>query len=205
LNVVSSFVPYKERIVTIEDTCELRLHQEHVVALESKPANIEGAGGYTIRDLVANALRMRPDRIVVGECRGGEALDMVQAMNTGHAGSLTTVHANSAEEVVQRLELLMLMGAELPITSIHRQMASAIHIIVHLDRLPDGRRVVSQISEVTGVHPETTDVMVVDIFNRRNGRSLEPTGRLPSFIDALVEKHLLELDFLYGRWEAQSD
>lgn len=205
LNVVSSFIPYKERIVTIEDTCELRLHQEHVVALESKPANIEGAGGYSIRDLVANALRMRPDRIVVGECRGGEALDMIQAMNTGHAGSLTTVHANSAEEVVQRLELLMLMGAELPITSIHRQMASAIDIVVHLDRLPDGRRVVSQIAEVTGVHPETTDVLIGDIFNRRNGSTLEPTGRLPSFIDTLVEKHLLDLEFLYGRWEALTD
>ena len=204
LNVVSSFIPYKERIVTIEDTCELRLHQEHVVALESRPPNVEGAGGYSIRDLVTNALRMRPDRIVVGECRGGEALDMVQAMNTGHAGSLTTVHANSAEEVIQRLELLMLMGAELPIASIHRQMASALDLIVHLDRLPDGRRVVSQIAEVTGVHPETTDVLVVDLFNRRNRRTLEPTGRLPSFIDSLVDKNLLDLEFLYGRWEPQT-
>ncbi len=200
LNVVSGFIPYKERVVTIEDTCELRLHQEHVVALESKPANVEGVGGYTIRDLVLNALRMRPDRIVVGECRGSEALDMVQAMNTGHAGSMTTVHANSSEEVVQRLELLMLMGAELPISSIHRQMASAIDVIVHLDRLADGRRVVSQVTEVVGVDPNTTDVIVSDIFNRRNGRSLEPTGRMPSFIDALVEKQLLDLKFLYGKW-----
>jgi pilus assembly protein CpaF len=174
------------------------------VALESRPPNVEGAGGYSIRDLVTNALRMRPDRIVVGECRGGEALDMVQAMNTGHAGSLTTVHANSAEEVIQRLELLMLMGAELPIASIHRQMASALDLIVHLDRLPDGRRVVSQIAEVTGVHPETTDVLVVDLFNRRNRRTLEPTGRLPSFIDSLVDKNLLDLEFLYGRWEPQT-
>ena len=202
LNVVSSFIPYKERVVTIEDTCELRLHQEHVVALESKPANVEGSGGYSIRDLVLNALRMRPDRIIVGECRGGEALDMVQAMNTGHAGSMTTVHANSAEEVVERLELLMLMGAELPITSIHRQMASALDVIVHLDRLPNGRRVVSQVSEVTGVHPETTDVRIVDIFNRRNGQRLEPTGRMPTFIEALVEKQLLDLEFLYGKWDA---
>jgi Flp pilus assembly CpaF family ATPase len=203
LNVVSSFVPYKERVVTIEDTCELRLHQEHVVALESKPANVEGVGAYTIRDLVLNALRMRPDRIIVGECRGGEALDMIQAMNTGHAGSMTTVHANSSEEVVERLELLMLMGAELPISSIHRQMASAIDVIVHLDRLPDGRRVVSQISEIVGVHPETTDVLVTDIFNRRNGRTLEPTGRMPSFVDALVEKQLLDVEFLYGKWEPE--
>jgi len=204
LNVVSSFIPYKERVVTIEDTCELRLHQEHVAALESKPANVEGTGAYTIRDLVANALRMRPDRIIVGECRGGEALDMIQAMNTGHAGSMTTVHANSSEEVVERLELLMLMGAELPISSIHRQMASAIDVIVHLDRLSDGRRVVSQVSEVTGVHPETTDVLVMDIFNRRNEQSLEPTGRMPSFIDALVERQLLDLDFLYGRWDTDN-
>ena len=125
---------------------------------------------------------------------------MVQAMNTGHAGSMTTVHANSAEEVVQRLELLMLMGAELPMSSIHRQMASAIDVIVHLDRRADGRRVVSQISEVVGVHPETTDVLVTDVFNWRNGTSLEPTGRMPTFIDSLVEKDLLDLEFLYGKW-----
>lgn len=201
LNVMSSFIPFKERIVTIEDTSELRLHQEHVVSLESKPANVEGAGEYTIRDLVRNALRMRPDRIVVGECRGGEALDMVQAMNTGHDGSMTTVHANSSIEVIERLELLMLMGAELPIASIHRQIASAIHLIVHIDRLPAGRRVVSQISEVTGINPETTDVLVVDIFNRRNGVSLQPTGHLPTFIDSLVAKNLLDVEFLYGAWE----
>src|SRR5438105_12933542 len=126
LNVLSSFIPYKERIVTIEDTTELRLHQEHVVTLESKLANVEGAGAYTIRDLVRNALRMRPDRIIVGEVRGGEALDMLQAMNTGHDGSMTTVHANSSEEVIKRLELLVLMGAEIPVASIHRQIASAL-------------------------------------------------------------------------------
>jgi len=130
---------------------------------------------------------------------------MIQAMNTGHSGSLTTVHANSAAEVVERLELLMLMGAELPIASIHRQMASALDLIVHLERLPDGRRVVGQIAEVTGVHPDTNDVMVVDIFNRRNGRTLEPTGRLPTFVDVLVEKHLLRLEFLYGQWEAPAE
>lgn len=199
LNVVSSFIPYKERVVTIEDTAELRLHQEHVVGLESRPANVEGSGEYTIRDLVKNALRMRPDRIIVGECRGGEALDMVQAMNTGHNGSMTTVHANSSEEVLQRLELLMLMGADLPISSIHRQIASAIDLIVHIDRLPNGRRVVGQVSEVTGLHPETKHVVLAHLFDRRDGRSLQPTGRLPTFIDELISKNLLDLEFLYTR------
>ncbi len=116
LNILSSFIPFKERIVTIEDTTELRLHQEHVVTLETKPPNIEGAGEYTIRDLVKNALRMRPDRVIVGECRGPEALDMIQAMNTGHDGSMTTVHANSAREVIERLEVLVLMAADLPVS-----------------------------------------------------------------------------------------
>ena len=203
LNVMSSFIPYRERIVTIEDTSEVQLHQEHVVGLESKPANVEGTGEYTIRDLVKNALRMRPDRIIVGECRGAEALDMIQAMNTGHDGSMTTIHANSSQEVIERLELLMLMGAELPMSSIHRQIASAIHIIVHIDRLASGKRVVSQISEVTGIHPETTDIMLADIFNRRDGKSLRPTGHLPSFIDSLVEKELLEIEFLYGNWTGE--
>ena len=129
---------------------------------------------------------------------------MIQAMNTGHDGSMTTIHANSAQEVIERLELLMLMGAELPISSIHRQIASAIHLVVHIDRLPNGRRVVSQISEVIGLHPETTDVILTDIFNRRDGASLRPTGNLPSFIDSLVAKELLEVEFLYGNWESDS-
>jgi Flp pilus assembly CpaF family ATPase len=199
LNVLSSFIPNKERIVTIEDTSELQLHQEHVVSLESKPPNVEGVGEYTIRDLVRNALRMRPDRIIVGECRGLEALDMVQAMNTGHEGSMTTVHANSSLEVIERLELLMLMGADLPISSIHRQIASAIDIVIHIDRLPSGQRVVSQVSEITGVDPKSHDVKVADIFNRRNVE-LQPTGYLPSFLDSLVTKKLLDLEFLYGSW-----
>lgn len=205
LNVLSSFIPYKERIVTIEDTTELRLHQEHVVTLEAKPANVEGVGAYTIRDLVKNALRMRPDRIIVGECRGAEALDMIQAMNTGHDGSLTTVHANSANEVIERLEVLILMAADLPILSIHRQIASAIDLIVHIARQPGGRRLVSQISEVIGVDPETKDVMVHDIFNLRDGVSLHPTGYLPSFIDSLVAKDLLQLEFLYEGWDQNPD
>ena len=198
LNVISSFIPYKERIVTIEDTSELRLHQEHVVTLEAKLPNAEGAGAYTIRDLVRNALRMRPDRIIVGECRGAEALDMIQAMNTGHAGSMTTVHANSSTEVIERLEVLMLMAADLPMISLHRQIASAIDLIVQITRFADGRRRVTQISELNGVHPETKEVIVTDIFNYRNGATLQPTGYLPSFIDSLIEKRLLESKFLYG-------
>ena len=199
LNILSSFIPFKERIVTIEDTTELRLHQEHVVTLETKPANIEGAGEYTVRDLVKNALRMRPDRIIVGECRGPEALDMIQAMNTGHDGSMTTVHANSAREVIERLEVLLLMAADLPVSSIHRQLASALDLIVHITRLPGGTRIVTQITEVLRYDPDENQIVLHDIFNYRNGASLRATGYLPSFIDALVEKELLDLEFLYGR------
>ena len=203
LNVLSSFIPFKERIVTIEDTMELRLHQEHVVSLETKPPNVEGTGEYTIRDLVRNALRMRPDRVIVGECRGPEALDMIQAMNTGHDGSMTTVHANSAREVIERLDVLVLMAADLPVSSIHRQLVSALDVIVHISRMPGGRRVVTQISEVTRVDPDNNhDVLITDIFNYRNGASLEPTGYLPSFVDSLIEKQLLELEFLYGQEQA---
>jgi Flp pilus assembly CpaF family ATPase len=198
LNVLSSFIPFKERVVTIEDTTELRLHQEHVVSLESKPPNVEGTGAYTIRDLVKNALRMRPDRILVGECRSAEALDMIQAMNTGHDGSMTTIHANSAEQVLERLEVLILMAADLPMVSIHRQVSSALDLIVHIDRLPGGRRVVTQISEVTDLDLETNRTRVTDIFNYRDGVSLQPTGYLPTFVDELVEKRLLQVEFLYG-------
>jgi Flp pilus assembly CpaF family ATPase len=199
LNVLSSFIPFKERIVTIEDTTELRLHQEHVVTLETKPANIEGAGEYTVRDLVKNALRMRPDRIIVGECRGPEALDMIQAMNTGHDGSMTTVHANSAREVIERLEVLVLMAADLPVSSIHRQIASALDLIVHISRLPGGGRIVTQVTEVLRYDPDENQIILHDIFNFRNGVSLRPTGYLPSFVDSLVAKGLLELEFLFGR------
>ena len=204
LNVVSGFIPYKERIVTIEDTVELRLHQEHVVTLETKPPNVEGAGQYTVRDLVKNALRMRPDRIIVGECRGPEALDMIQAMNTGHDGSMTTVHANSSREVIERLEVLILMAADLPITSIHRQLTTAVDLIAHISRLPGGRRAVTQVSEVLRVDPDTKEIVILDIFNFRNGVSLEPTGYLPSFVDSLIEKDLLDLEFLYGKEPAQA-
>ena len=198
LNCLSGFIPHRERILTIEDTTELRLHQDHVVSMETKQANVEGHGAYTIRDLVKNALRMRPDRVIVGECRGAEALDMIQAMNTGHDGSMTTVHANTASDVIERLEVLVLMAADLPISSVHRQIASALDIIVHISRLTGGRRVVTQVSEVVRIDPETHDIVVTDIFNFRNGTTLEPTGYLPSFLERLMEKGLLEMEFLYG-------
>ncbi len=199
LNILSSFIPFKERIVTIEDTTELRLHQEHVVTLETKPPNIEGAGEYTVRDLVKNSLRMRPDRVIVGECRGPEALDMIQAMNTGHDGSMTTVHANSSREVIERLEVLVLMAADLPVSSIHRQISSALDLIVHINRLPGGARVIAQVTEVLRYDPDEKVIVLHDIFNRRSDGALRPTGYLPSFVDSLVEKDLLDLEFLYGK------
>ena len=198
LNILSSFIPHRERIVTIEDTQELQLHQDHVVTLETKPANVEGTGEYTIRDLVKNSLRMRPDRILVGECRSGEALDMLQAMNTGHDGSMTTVHSNSSEEVIKRLEVLVLMAVDLPVQSIHRQIASALDVIVQITRLPGGRRRVTQISEVAGYDAERKEMVIHDIYNYRNRESLTPTGYLPTFIDSLMAKDLLKLEFLYG-------
>src|SRR5258708_10372666 len=150
---MSGAIPAEERIVTREDAAELQLPQPHVVSLETRPANLEGKGEYTIRDLVKNALRMRPDRIVVGECRGGEALDMLQAMNTGHDGSLTTTHANSPQEAVSRVETLVLMaGMELPVRAIREQIASSIHIIVQQARLSDGSRKLVAISEVSGIN-----------------------------------------------------
>jgi pilus assembly protein CpaF len=198
LNILSSFIPHRDRIVTIEDTTELQLHQDHVVTLESKHANVEGAGEYTIRDLVKNALRMRPDRIIVGECRGPEALDMLQAMNTGHDGSMTTVHANSPEDVIKRLEVLVLMAVELPVISIHRQIASAIDVVVQIVRLPGGQRRVSQISELAGYDTDLNALIVRDIYNFRDGHVLHPTGYLPTFVESLIAKNLLKLEFLYG-------
>ncbi|MBQ4440122.1 MAG: Flp pilus assembly complex ATPase component TadA [Kiritimatiellae bacterium] len=196
LNLLSGFIPERERIVTIEDAAELKLQQPHVVRLESRPANIEGRGAVTIRDLVRNALRMRPDRIIVGECRGGEALDMLQAMNTGHDGSLTTVHANSPRDVVSRLETMVLMcGMELPSKAIRDQIASAVDIIIHEARLSDGSRKVMAISEVTGM--EGAQIVMQDIFvfeqtgidakGRIVGR-FKPTGLVPSFFDSLAAR-----------------
>jgi Flp pilus assembly CpaF family ATPase len=200
LNCLSDFIPDKDRIVTIEDTAELRLKKEHVVSLESKKANIEGAGAYTIRDLVINALRMRPDRIIVGECRGPEAIDMLQAMNTGHDGSMTTLHANSAEDVILRLEVLVQMASDLPNESVHRQIASAVDLIVQLHRLRDGRRVVAEVTEVVGFDLESGKVRLKQIFVREEEPlpgQLAATGRLPTFIDEVISAELISIDSFY--------
>jgi len=190
LNVVSAFIPSRERIVTIEDTAELQLKQEHIVRMETRPPNIEGKGEVPIRRLVINALRMRPDRIVVGEVRGGEALDMLQAMNTGHDGSLTTVHSNSPRDTLRRIETMVLMaGMELPLKAIREQVASAINLVVHMERLRDGTRKVTQVSEVQGM--EGDNIVMQDIFafeqtGLYNGRvmgALKPTGLRPKFVD----------------------
>jgi pilus assembly protein CpaF len=201
LNVLSGAIPEEERIVTIEDAAELQLKQPHVVALETRPANMEGKGEYTIRDLVRNALRMRPDRIVVGECRGGEALDMLQAMNTGHDGSLTTTHANSPAEAVARLETLALMGGiDLPSRAIREQIATSIHVVVQVARLSDGSRKVTNISEVTGLGDEgTVETSTIFDFRRTGtgagGRVLgefRPTGYLPTFLDQFISRGLIK-------------
>lgn len=168
LNVLSNFIPSEERIVTIEDSAELRLNQEHVVRLESRAANLEGRGRISIRDLVINALRMRPDRIVVGECRGGEALDMLQAMNTGHDGSLTTAHANSPRDSLTRLETMVLLaGFEIPLKAIREQISRAVHLVVQQSRFPDGGRGVTQISEIQGMEGDV--IIIQDIFKREEG------------------------------------
>ena len=195
LNILSSFIPSDERIVTIEDSAELRLRQEHVVRLESRPQNIEGKGEIPIRVLVKNALRMRPDRIVVGECRGGEALDMLQAMNTGHDGSLTTLHANSPRDVISRLETMALMsGLELPQRAIRQQIASAVNLVCHQSRLPDGSRRIVSIAEIVPA-PDGEDLALRDVYRFRrtgidkaSGRILghyEYTGAVPAFIETL--------------------
>lgn len=191
LNVISSFIPDGERIVTIEDAAELRLQQQHVVTLEARPANLEGKGAITIRDLVRNALRMRPDRIIVGEVRTGEALDMLQAMNTGHDGSLTTAHANSPRDVLSRLETMVMMsGLELPERAIREQISSAIDLIIHQARLRDGSRKITYITEVQKM--EGTTITTQDIFRLEqtgfdsNGKILGhfvPTGLQPSFLE----------------------
>uniref|UniRef100_UPI002ADDE279 CpaF family protein n=1 Tax=Bellilinea sp. TaxID=2838785 RepID=UPI002ADDE279 len=193
LNVLSSFIPEEERIVTIEDAAELKLQQEHVVRLETKPPNIEGKGVVTIRDLVRNALRMRPDRIIVGEVRGGEALDMLQAMNTGHDGSLTTLHANTPRDAISRLETMCLMaGMDLPVRVIREQIASAIDMIIQQSRLKDGTRKVTSITEIAGMEGET--VVMTDIFKFQqtgidpDGKvigELKPTGIRPLFMPRL--------------------
>ncbi len=196
LNVLSSFIPGDERIVTVEDAKELQLHQEHVLSLEARPPNIEGKGAISIRDLVKNTLRMRPDRIVVGECRSGEALDMLQAMNTGHDGSLTTIHANTARDCMARLETLVLMaGYDLPLTAIRHQIASAVDAVVQIGRLRDGTRRVINISEVQGMEGDTITMqdifmfdygMGVDEHGRFRGH-LKATGTRPKFAEKLAD------------------
>ena len=200
LNCLSDYIPNKDRIVTIEDTAELQLAKEHVVRMETKAANVEGRGEYDIRNLVKNSLRMRPDRIIVGECRGAEALDMLQAMNTGHDGSMTTVHANTAQDVILRLEVLVQQAADLPLQSIHRQIASAIHLVVQLSRLGNGRRCVTQITEFVDYDESEERIVTKDIFKLGSGgydAHLQPTGCLPSFMTKLMEYKLLDLDLFY--------
>ncbi len=201
LNVLSSFLPNRERIVTIEDAAELQLHQEHLVRLEARPPNVEGRGEVTIRDLVRNSLRMRPDRIVVGECRGGEALDMLQAMNTGHDGSLTTIHANSPRDALARLETLVLMaGFDLPLRAIREQIASAIDIVVQVSRERDGSRKVTHVSEITKMEGEVITMQDIFVF-RQDGWDQDnrivgafvPTGGVPTFLEE-IERAKLPLD-----------
>ncbi len=201
LNVLSGFVPEDQRIVTIEDAVELQLHQRHVVRLESRPPNIEGKGEVTTRSLVRNALRMRPDRIIVGEVRGGEALDMLQAMNTGHEGSLSTVHANSPRDAISRLETMVLTaGVDLPVRAIREQVSSAIDVIIQLSRLRDGSRRITHISEVVGMEGQVVTLQDIFAFDFKagldaNGRFLgtcRPTGIRPQFTDRLAG-HGIEL------------
>ena len=196
LNVLSSFIPDDERIITIEDAAELQLNQSHVLRLEARPANIEGRGEVSIRDLVRNALRMRPDRIIVGEVRGGEALDMLQAMNTGHDGSLSTVHANSTRDVLSRLETMVLMaGLDLPVRAIREQISSAINLIVHMNRLKDGTRRFIKITEVQGMEGEIITLQDLFIFDYSMGTdekgrfkgTIKSTGLLPKFLNRLKD------------------
>jgi len=196
LNVLSSFVPNDERIVTIEDAAELRLMQDHIVSLESRPPNLEGRGEVTIRMLVRNALRMRPDRIIVGEVRGGEALDMLQAMNTGHDGSLSTAHTNSPRDTLSRLETMTLMaGTELPSKAIRDQIAAAIHLIVHQNRLRDGSRKITHITEVQGMQGDVIVLQDLFLFDQRGVDSKgkvvgehRATGLRPKLVERLAQQ-----------------
>jgi pilus assembly protein CpaF len=205
LNVLSAFIPDDERIVTIEDAAELQLPQAHVVSLESRPANIEGEGAITIRDLVRNSLRMRPDRIVVGECRGGEALDMLQAMNTGHDGSLTTLHANTPSDALSRLETLALMaGLDLPSRAIRDQIASAVQLVVQQSRMPDGSRRITYVTEICG--QESGQFVARDVFRFEqtgiapDGKVIgqfRPTGHVPAFIKLLPNRGIQVPDEIF--------
>ncbi|MGD2117612.1 MAG: ATPase, T2SS/T4P/T4SS family [Chromatiales bacterium] len=193
LNILSNFIPPNERIITVEDAAELKLGQPHLVSLESRPPNLEGKGAVPIRELVKNCLRMRPDRIVVGECRGGEALDMLQAMNTGHDGSLTTAHANTPRDVISRLEVMVLMaGMDLPVRAIREQIASAVNIIVQQSRIADGSRKITHISEITGMEGDIIQLNDIFVYRQEGfdadgkvvGR-FEATGQIPTFYEGL--------------------
>jgi pilus assembly protein CpaF len=185
LNVLSAYIPHDERIVTIEDAAEIQLQQSHVLTLEARPANLEGKGQITIRDLVRNALRMRPDRIIVGEVRGGEALDMLQAMNTGHEGSMTTGHANSTRDMLARLETMVLMaGMNLPIPAIRQQIASAIDLVVQQSRMRDGSRKATSISEVVGMEGDVIVMQEIFRYEYGDGRSQGRFGRPESCLAA---------------------
>ena len=197
LNVVSAYIPGDERIVTVEDAAELQLHQEHVLTLESRPSNIEGQGAVGIRDLVRNTLRMRPDRIVVGEVRGAEALDMLQAMNTGHDGSLTTIHSNSPRDTLSRIETMVLMaGFDLPVRAIREQIASAVDLIIHVSRLKDGSRRITHVTEVEGMEGEIITLQDLFLFDYGMGVDdegvyqgrLKATGIRPSFSEDLEDQ-----------------
>jgi Flp pilus assembly CpaF family ATPase len=212
LNALSSFIPDSDRIVTIEDAVELQLQQDHVVRLESRPPNIEGKGEVAIRDLVRNSLRMRPDRIVVGEVRGGECLDMLQAMNTGHDGSLSTVHANSPRDAIARLETLVLMaGMDIPLRAVREQVASAVNLIVHISRLRDGTRRVTHITEVQGMEGDIVTLQDAFVFDYSagvdsNGRFLGkpvPTGVRPRFTDRFVDLGIKISPHVFGAQPAR--
>ena len=209
LNILSAFIPSSERIVTVEDAAELQLRQEHVVTLEARPANIEGKGQITMRDLVKNCLRMRPDRIIVGEVRGGEALDMLQAMNTGHDGSLTTGHANSPRDMLSRLETMVLMaGMNLPDKAIREQIAAAINLIVHESRFPDGTRKITALTEIQGMEGDIITLQDIFVYEQKgkdeNGRVLgrfKPTGIRPKFMDKLINSGITVSNDIF--WDKQ--
>jgi pilus assembly protein CpaF len=207
LNVLSSFLPDDERIVTIEDAAELQLRQDHVLRLESRPSNVEARGEIAIRDLVRNALRMRPDRIIIGEVRDGAALDMLQAMNTGHDGSITTVHSNAPRDSLSRLETMVLMGGvDLPQRAIREQMASAIDLIVHQTRLKDGTRRITHITEVSGMEGDVITLQDLFLFDfhagvDEHGRfrgTLRSTGLRPGFLDRLIDRGILLPPWIFG-------
>ena len=205
LNILSSWIPDTERIITIENAAELQLRQEHVITLESRPPNIEGRGEVTMRDLVVNTLRMRPDRIIVGEVRGGEALDMLQAMNTGHEGSMSTVHANTPRDSLHRLETMVLMaGIELPLHAIREQIAGALNLIVQIERMRDGTRKVTAVTEVQGMEGEvivTQELFKYERAGVKDGKilgKLKATGIRPKFMEKLEASNIFLPPQIFG-------